>query len=171
MQREYWYTLYAYHSWANDLILTRAGQVSEAQLFARTQFPSGSLHGTLVHTLSAEWVWRLRCQEGISPPSHLRNEDFPTVESMRVRWSEEEQKLREFVAALDGADLERVVHYTNQRGVPYATPLWQILLQVVNHGTQHRAEAAAMLTDYGCSPGDMDLILFVRLQQARAEGG
>ena len=37
-------------------------------------------------------------------------------------------------------------------------PVWQMLVHVVNHGTQHRAEAAVLLTAASRSPGELDLI-------------
>ena len=32
------------------------------------------------------------------------------------------------------------IGYTNSQGVPYRTPLWQIVLHVVNHSTHHRGQ-------------------------------
>jgi uncharacterized damage-inducible protein DinB len=46
-------------------------------------------------------------------------------------------------------------------------PVWQMLIHVLNHGTQHRAEAAALLTAEGRSPGELDLIDFA---QEHAQG-
>jgi uncharacterized damage-inducible protein DinB len=34
------------------------------------------------------------------------------------------------------------------------------MAHLVNHGTQHKTEAAAILTGFGHSPGDIDLILY-----------
>jgi hypothetical protein len=42
--------------------------------------------------------------------------------------------------------------------------VWQMLVHVVNHGTQHRAEAAALITVDGSSPGDLDLINYAEEQ-------
>jgi uncharacterized damage-inducible protein DinB len=44
-----------------------------------------------------------------------------------------------------------------------------MLVHVVNHGTQHRAEAAALLTSEGRSPGELDLINYAE-EQAGAAG-
>jgi uncharacterized damage-inducible protein DinB len=43
-----------------------------------------------------------------------------------------------------------------------------MLVHVVNQGTQHRAEAAALLTTEARSPGDLDLIDYA---EGSAEGG
>jgi uncharacterized damage-inducible protein DinB len=40
-------------------------------------------------------------------------------------------------------------------------PLWQLLAHIANHGTQHRSEAAEMLTQIGRSPGDLDLMQYL----------
>ena len=57
--------------------------------------------------------------------------------------------------------LNRTFSYNNISGRPFTKILWHAMAHVVNHGTQHRSEAAAMLTDFGYSPGDIDFIYFL----------
>jgi uncharacterized damage-inducible protein DinB len=64
-----------------------------------------------------------------------------------------------WLATLDDGWLER-----RDEGMPF----WQMLAHLANHGTQHRAEAAALLTAVGRSPGDLDMIFFA---QAIAQEG
>ena len=67
----------------------------------------------------------------------------------------------QLVEDLTDEKLNLVVHYKNTKGVPQKQVLWKMMAHVVNHGTQHRSEAAALLTDFGCSPGDVDMIYFL----------
>ena len=152
--------LYKYNQWANAKILNTAANVTQEHFVAPASFPHGGLRGTLVHALFAEWIWRKRW-EGTSPTNRLKPEDFPTVEALHTRWLEEERQLMDFVDAVTDESLNGTFSYTNTSGKTFTRVLWQAMAHLVNHGTQHRTEAAAILTDLGHSPGDIDLISFL----------
>ena len=156
--------LYEYNYWAKARVLDATNRVSETQFTAQAATGHASLRGTLVHVLAAERIWRQRCQEGISPAAVLSEADLPTLAALRDGWHAEEQAMRAYLAGLTDKDLLRGVQYVTTRGVPRENTLWHLLIHVVNHGTQHRSEAAVLLTEYGQSPGDLDLIVFLREQ-------
>jgi len=155
-------TLCDYNYWATARVLNAAANVSPEQFAAPFKLSHGSLRGALVHVLGAEAVWRLRCQTGISPSALPAESDFPSLESLRVRWAEEEDAMRSFLAALTDDQLNQRIQYKTTKGVPFENVLWQLLAHVVNHGTQFRSEAAIALTEYGHSPGDLDMLAFFR---------
>lgn len=145
-------TLYDYYYWANARILDRAARVGDAQFGAPPPLGDRGLRALLVHTMSTERGWRSGWQ-GLGRPAPLRDEDFPTVASVVARWREEEAETRAYLAGLRDEDLE---------GRFYDFALWHTLVHVVNHGTQHRSEAAVLLTSLGHSPGDLDFSRFAR---------
>ena len=152
--------LYKYNQWSNKKILDAASHVTAEQFLAPASFPHGGLRGTLVHALFAEWIWHQRW-EGTSPTVRLKPEDFPSFASLRTRWIEEGKLLMAFVDGLTDERLNSKFSYTSTEGIPHERILWQAMAHLVNHGTQHKTEAAAMLTDFGQSPGDIDLILYL----------
>jgi len=155
-------SLYDYNYWANARILSVALQVTPEQFVARNTSSYGSLRGTLAHALFAEMIWRRRLQ-GEQMPSGLPGEtDFPSPEALYEAWTAEQALMRAYLAGLNDAGLQATLQYKNTKGMPFQNVVWNILLHVLNHGTQHRAEAAAMLTDFGHSPGDIDMILYFR---------
>jgi uncharacterized damage-inducible protein DinB len=155
-------TLFRYNDWANQRILSAAERLSPEQFLAQTGLSWGSVRDVLVHVLSAEWIWRMRLQHGAAPVQMLQPSEFPAYETLAARWREEQQQLSAYVSGLMEGEVNRPVLYRNTKGELFEAVLWQILAHVVNHGTQHRAEVAHVLTSYGCSPGDIDLIVFVR---------
>ena len=154
-------TLYKYNTWANARILNAAANVTHGQFLAPASFSHGGLRGSLVHTLFAEWIWRKRW-EGNSPTTWLHPEDFPTFESLRTRWRAEEKALTGFVDSVNEETLNNSVRYRRTDGESRENILWHLMVHLVNHGTQHRSEAAALLTEFGHSPGDIDFIVFLR---------
>jgi len=152
-------TLYKYNAWSNVKILDAASKVTREQFIAPAPFPHGSLRGTLVHAMFAEWVWRNRW-DGTSPTFKLEADQFPTFESLRARWADEEPKLMKFAADVTDERLYTRFKYTSTEGVPHERVLWEAMAHLVNHSTQHKTEAAAILTGFGHSPGDIDMILY-----------
>ena len=151
--------LYKYNQWLSKKILDSVAKVTQGQFLAPASFPHGGLRGTLVHALFAEWIWRQRW-EGTSPSVRLKPDDFPTVESLRTRWAEEEKLLMTFVENVTEERLNSKFSYKATDGTPHERILWQAMVHLINHGTQHKTEAAAVLTDFGQSPGDIDMILY-----------
>ena len=155
--------LYKYNHWANTRILNAASKLTLDQFLVSASFPHGGLRGTLTHILFAEWLWRNRWL-GKSPSQYFKPDDFPIFDSLRSRWLEEEKALNTFVENLTDRKLSGALQYKTTRGEIMENILWQMMAHVVNHGTQHRSEAAAILTELGQSPGDVDLIVFLREQ-------
>jgi uncharacterized damage-inducible protein DinB len=154
--------LFEYNTWRNQKILNKAAHIQPWQFDAPTTYPWVSLRGTLVHTMGAELLWFQRLHDGDSPKALLPKDEFPDLQSITARWSAIETNWRNWVNALDDATLAQNVSYKLLSGAPANDPLWALLLHVVNHGTQHCAEMAQMLTDYGQSPGNIDLLFLVR---------
>jgi uncharacterized damage-inducible protein DinB len=153
--------LYKYNNWANKRILNAAAQVTEEEFLAPAPYPHGGLRSTLTHALFAEWIWRTRWQ-GESPTMRINPADFPTFDSLRTRWLKEEMALNAFLDDLTNEKLNTTFRFRTTRGDEMENILWQAMMHVVIHGTQHRAEAAAMLTEFNHSPGDTDFMVFLR---------
>lgn len=162
MKKDEIQTLFDYNLWATGRVLETAVAIDDVQFAAPADFPHGGLRGTLVHLVSSEWIWRTRLQEGQSPQEVLSERNFPTLEAIRRRWEAEQSAWRGYLDSLQDEYLGRVVQYQRTNGQPQENILWHILVHLVNHGTQHRSEAAALLTEYGHSPGDLDMIRYFR---------
>lgn len=158
-------TLYDYNYWATRQILTATAQVSPEQFTNPTAHSFGSLRGTLVHMLDSECAWRMLLQhDTLDYFDMMQEEDFQTFDNLEQRWKEEELAMRDYLIHLTDADLTGFVRYTTGEGDHRERVLWHCLLHVVNHGTHHRSEAAAILTDCGHSPGGLDFTAFLNEQ-------
>jgi uncharacterized damage-inducible protein DinB len=151
--------LYAYSDWANARILETAEQLTLEQ-YTTASDGCDSIRDTLVHTASAQWLWLQRWRE-MSPRGLWDPSEFTDVAALRARWADVEEATSAFIAGLGEPDLARVVSYVNFQGETWSYPLWQQLLHQVNHATQHRSEAALLLTQLGHSPGWLDLLVYV----------
>jgi uncharacterized damage-inducible protein DinB len=143
--------LFGYDRWATERVLAVLDGIPDEVWSAVDVVGERGLGGVLVHQLGAAQRWRHGIQrDGLEPEPEL--EPLPTVEELRARWVAEWEAVDTWLPTVDDAFLAYV-----HEGVP----IWQMLAHVVNHGTQHRSEAAALLTEAGHSPGDLDMIFYV----------
>ena len=154
--------LYDYSQWANGRLVEAAAKLTPEQFAAPYPATYGSLRGMLVHILVSYSVWLGRCRDGRMPSSFPEHAEFPDAAAFAERFLAKQTELHAYLETLSEADLQRKVSYVTSKGAAYENTLWHIMAHVFNHATQHRSEAAEVLTAYGCSPGDLDLIWYLR---------
>jgi uncharacterized damage-inducible protein DinB len=84
-----------------------------------------------------------------------------TIAKLRTRWEEERQAMNAYLTDLSDDNLTAVVTIKRWDGKEYGMTIWHMLVHAMMHSMQHRSEAAAVLTSYGHSPGDLDFIYSV----------
>ena len=132
------------------------------QFLAPADYPFGGLRGTLLHVVDAERLWRVLFETNkVTEDQDLIAEDFPTFESLQNKFHEEEKLLRAYLNRLTGEDMHSHLIYPVDGGIIRDRILWHCHYHLINHGTQHRSEAAALLTSYSSSPGDLDFTVFL----------
>jgi uncharacterized damage-inducible protein DinB len=152
--------LYAYGAWANERLLARAEMLSDAQLRQKLSEGAQPVLESFDHLLSADRRWLSRWQQ-VPLPAGLTPVDLPTIAAVRRAGEDLALARQRYITDLDDAALAAPIRW--QDGSEGRTLLrWQGLVQAANHGTQHRSEIAAMLTDFGHSPGDLDFGLWCR---------
>ena len=152
--------LYAYDRWATRLVLAALDGIN-SDLWAGTGLVGErGLGQILVHQLGAAQRWRVAFEtQGDGEGPRPEDEPLPTIEQLRERWDAEWQAVDDWLASLSEAFINAQFD---------GVPVWQMLVHVVNHGTQHRSEVAALLTADGRSPGDLDLVDYADEQSAVA---
>jgi uncharacterized damage-inducible protein DinB len=143
--------LFDYDRWATEHVLAVLDGVPEEIWSKSDAVGERGLGGILVHQLGAAQRWRHGIQQSdIEPRPEL--EPLPTVDELRAWWAEEWGAVDAWLPEVSQGLLDYV-----HEGVA----VWQMLAHVINHGTQHRSEAAAILTSIGRSPGEIDMIFYV----------
>lgn len=154
---------YDYNYWAHRLVWNCVTQLEDEAFYRPLDYSIGSIHSQLVHTMGAEWIWFSRLQ-GSSPTSILQNDDYPTQGAIRAKWDAIEADVRQFLGKLDTKRLLGKFSYHNTQGFAYEDSVVGVLIHVVNHGTDHRAQMLAMCHQLGGPTIEQDLIAYLRDQ-------
>jgi len=155
-------TLFAYNRWANEQFLDALAKLTDEELKRdlKNSFPSGL--ATLVHILSAEWVWMERWL-GRSPTGVPEADStLGSVAAVRARWDALWAQQKAYLDRLPDADLARPLTYRSLAGHEYTQPMGELLRHVVNHSTYHRGQLTTMLRQLGHGAPSTDLVAWYR---------
>lgn len=160
--------LFDYNDWADARILSACTRVSPEQYAAPASYGRGGLRATMVHILDNLWQQRITLQGYYKDPladeaaydaTELHEDAFPTLAALQDRWTIEQREMRAYIDTLTDETLNGTIRYVIP-GAIRERVVWHILMEVIIHATQHRSEAAALLTGFGQSPGDFDFLPF-----------
>ena len=144
--------LFGYDQWATRRVLDAAAGVDEADLVRASRSSTSVASAGSSSTSSAP---HQRWRHGLSGHAGLAAARARAAPAGRRR---PRHVGRGVVEAMEvWLDTPRGRRPRPDRG---RRPVLAVLAHLVNHGTQHRSEAAALLTGAGHSPGDLDLIVY-----------
>ena len=149
---------YDYHFSENRKLWDRyVSQLSDEQFSQQATYSHGSVRDQLVHLMSVDEVWFSELR-GVEPSELSSAANLDDRDIIRTHWDKVEQHMREYLAALR----DEVLFDT-----PIEEPdedrdliVWQVLLHVVNHGTDHRAQLLRSLNNLGVETTWQDYIFY-----------
>ncbi len=130
--------------------------LTQEQFTQPVDYSLGSVRNHIVHLMSVDdtWFCGLRGEE---IPDMLEPVHFHNREKIREHWDMVEHNMREYLTLLDN----EVLNEKPLDGEDKDLTVWQVLLHVVNHGTDHRAQLLRILHDMGMKTTSQDYIFYV----------
>lgn len=143
---------YDYHFTVNRRIWDKSiTTLSDEQFLQDLSYSIGSICNQTVHMMSVDQRW-FSGLRGVDLTDHLDPTDFPDRQAVRTYWDNVETVIRDYLDGLTDEDLQKPFDRFQR---------WQVLLHVINHGTDHRAQVLAMLNSLGAPSFPQDYIYHV----------
>jgi len=140
--------LAAYNAWANQKLCEVLITLPEELLKQEMPSSFSSIHLTLLHMWDAESIWwqRMKLQEVVVPPG--TNFSGRTAEAA-LGLLHQNKLWEEWILSVNEMGLEHVFSYYNTKRELFKQPIYQVVLQVMNHGTYHRGQLVNMMRQLG----------------------
>jgi len=148
MSADFLVKLFEHNNWANSQIIQACAALSDAQLDAEPQTATiGSIRQTLVHVVTSQHGYHslltlpVAARRAISPSfAELQDAARISGEGL-VAWASEP-------STYPTTQLQTTDGY-------FVEP-WVVIVQIINHATEHREQISSMLSALGVTPPDLD---------------
>lgn len=149
--------LYNYHFSENRKIWDSCITSLSFEQFAKpVAYSRGSVRDQIIHLMNVDDSWFSDLRKVENPDSYTPA-GFDDREIIRARWNTVEQNMREYLANLRE---DMLFQKPFAEGEDKDLVLWQVLIHVVNHGTDHRAQLLRVLNDLGIKTAPQDYIFY-----------
>lgn len=147
MNAEFFRDLYNYNFWARDQVWSCVEQLTDEEFETDIGYSYGTIRDQCVHMLAVEYWWFEFLRSG-----EVRFADadkLDTRAAIRAEWATVEEMALGYVESADDAELQREVHPDHWDADEGPIKVWQAMLQVANHSTDHRAQVLAGIQQLG----------------------
>ena len=149
---------YEYHFYENRKLMNHVvSQLTQEQFTQDIPYSMGSVRNQVVHMLNVDSAWFGDLTGKEPDVVDLDAEQVNDRAVIRQAWEQVEQFVRGYLAALT----DDMLTQKPLQGEDENLLLWQVLLHVVNHGTDHRAQVLRAIHDFGVETPPQDYIFYV----------
>lgn len=153
--------LVAYSAWASNRVFDAVTPIPGEDLVRDLKSSHKSIHGTLVHMVSAERIWLARVQGAAEAPI-LEGADVPTLASLRAVWEQVGYDMARFLGGITDKKLQESITARSPKGDMYTHTIGQVISHVVDHSTYHRGQVITLMRQLGVVPPNTGMITFFR---------
>jgi uncharacterized damage-inducible protein DinB len=148
--------LFDYHFTINHKIWTQCIlPLTQEQFLQEIPYSVGSVRNQIVHMMDIEDVW-FRDLQGEPFNGHADADQYNDRPHLRANWDRIETEIKTYLEALHDQDLMRSIDIDNGSGGILTFQVWQGLIHVINHATDHRAQLLSLLNGLGCETMPQD---------------
>lgn len=153
MELELIQTFIEYHLDTTRRVWDSIDQITDEQFVTDDAYSRGSIRNLMVHLFSTDrrWLTGINNAEDVG---HLNFEDFKTKAVAREAFEKIAKDLADYISTITAAEL-------NAANEKIIEPRWQILLHMINHGTDHRSTVLQKLHEFGAPTFDQDFIMWL----------
>jgi uncharacterized damage-inducible protein DinB len=151
--------LFAFNDWAWQRVFASVEKLGVEDYHAQRLLFEGSIHNTLVHCLSAEYIWLSRLQ-GVSPKTVFDPQEFANFRAILARWQPVTGRWESFIQSLTDEQCGQLTEYRNTRGNGFSMLVVDILQHVINHATEHRSQLTPVLYHLDLPTLPLDYVYF-----------
>ena len=151
--KDYLIQLLDYELWANQRVIESLDSLKN---------PPSRAVAVMGHILSAQHIWFGRI---------MHTTTFITIwEDIPVSWmietaERQHRQVVSHVSSLQESDVAELIEYNNSNGVPYKSPLLDILTHMSHHAAYHRGQIVQLIRPMLTEAPITDFIVFTREKQ------